>query len=130
MKLTPHGAPGGTDAAAAPRNFINGYGDGYVIVNQARHAMSAIVLPERVIAWPTRRFEDLTLADFEMLAQLRREIVLLGTGARLRFPRPELARPLIDARIGFEVMDAPAACRTYNFLMDESRQVAAALLAA
>jgi uncharacterized protein len=56
------------------------------------------------------------------------EIVLLGTGAALQFPRPELTRPVIDAKIGLEVMDSSAACRTYNILMDEQREVAAALL--
>jgi uncharacterized protein len=33
-----------------------------------------------------------------------------------------------QARIGFDVMDTPAACRTYNVLTSEGRIVAAALL--
>ena len=53
---------------------------------------------------------------------------LRGTGARLRFPRPEITRPLIEARVGVEVMDVQAACRTYNILVAEGRKVAAALL--
>ena len=56
------------------------------------------------------------------------ELLLLGTGERQRFPAPGLLRPLIEARIGFEVMDLPAACRTFNILMAEGRLVAAALL--
>ena len=56
------------------------------------------------------------------------EVVLLGTGAKLRFPHPRLTRLLSDARIGIEVMDLQAACRTYNILMAEERKVAAALL--
>ena len=35
---------------------------------------------------------------------------------------------LSEARIGVEVMDLQAACRTYNILMAEERKVAAALL--
>jgi uncharacterized protein len=124
VKLSPSGPLPGQSAL----NLITGYGDGYVLVNQARHAASVIVLPERIVAWSTPAFESLSLADFELLAGLDQEIVLLGTGARLRFPRPELTRPLAAARIGLEVMDVQAACRTYNFLMAESRKVAAALL--
>ena len=124
MKLSPSGPRPGQSAL----NLITGYGDGYVLVNQARHAASVIVLPERIVTWPTPAFEALSLADFELLAGLDQEIVLLGTGARLRFPKPELMRPLAAARIGLEVMDMQAACRTYNFLMAESRKVAAALL--
>jgi uncharacterized protein len=54
--------------------------------------------------------------------------VILGTGRRQRFPRTELLAPLVKARIGWEVMDTGAACRTYNILLGEGRNVAAALL--
>ncbi len=124
MKLTPS-VPA---RSARALNTITGYGAGFVLVNHARHESSLIVLPERIVPWDIAGFEALALADFERLAGLDREIVLLGTGARLRFPRPELTRPLVEARIGLEVMDFQAACRTYNFLMAESRKVAAALL--
>ena len=72
-------------------------------------------------------FEALDASDFERLRDLRSEVVLLGTGNRQRFPHPRLTRPLSDARIGLEVMDTQAACRTYNILVAESRKVAAAL---
>ena len=74
------------------------------------------------------RFETLGVADFELLAALDAEIVLLGTGNQLRFPRPELLQPLIKAQKGLEVMDIQAACRTYNVLIGEGRRVAAALI--
>jgi uncharacterized protein len=35
---------------------------------------------------------------------------------------------LIEANIGYEIMDTAAACRTYNILMAEGRNVAAALI--
>lgn len=124
MKLNPTGPARGERAL----NAITGYGTGFVLVNNARHESSVIVLPERIVEWRTASFAALAQNDFELLAGLGLEIVLLGTGARLRFPRPELTRPLIEARIGLEVMDFQAACRTYNFLMAESRRVAAALL--
>jgi uncharacterized protein len=56
------------------------------------------------------------------------EIVLLGTGPRLRFPSPAVYASLLKARIGVEVMDTAAACRTYNILAAEGRRVAAALM--
>jgi len=124
VKLHPTGPARGERAL----NTITGYGAGFVLVNDARHESSVIVLPERIVPWDIAGFEALARQDFELLAGLGLEIVLLGTGARLRFPPPELTRPLAEARIGFEVMDFQAACRTYNFLMAESRKVAAALL--
>jgi uncharacterized protein len=99
------------------------------MVNDKRIEKSVIVLPERIITeWQASAFEELTAEHFAVLASLGSEILLLGTGDRLRFPRAEILRPLTDAGIGVEVMDVPAACRTYNVLMAEERRIAAALL--
>ena len=110
-------------------NAFTGYGEGYVLVNGQRHDRSLVVLPERLIPdWSAIGFESLAEAHFAGLAELGREVILLGTGSRLRFPHPRLLAPLHRSGIGVEVMDVPAACRTYNILMAESRKVAAALL--
>jgi uncharacterized protein len=111
------------------RNSFTAYGPGYVAVNGVRYQRSLIVLPERIVAdWPATTFDMLSNEHFTALAGLDADIVLLGTGDALRFPRPEITRPLVEAGIGLEVMDVQAACRTYNILMDEQRKVAAALL--
>ena len=110
-------------------NTFTGYGEGYVEINDERIERSVVVLPERIISdWPATRFEGLAPEHFAALANLGCEIVLLGTGTQLRFPRPEIIRPLIQSGVGVEVMDVQAACRTYNILMAEERKVAAALL--
>ncbi len=109
-------------------NTFTGYGEGYVMLNARRRETSVVVLPERVVEWPARSFDALTLEDFSFLLELNAEIVLLGTGARQRFPHPRLTRSLAAAGVGLEVMDVQAACRTYNILVAEGRKVAAALL--
>jgi len=115
--------------SAGALNAFTGYGEGYVMVNGERIERSVVVLPERIVTdWPAGRFDDLAPEHFAVLADLGREIILLGTGARLRFPRPEIIHPLIRAGVGIEVMDVQAACRTYNILASEQRKVAAALL--
>ncbi|GHU25992.1 hypothetical protein AGMMS50256_02010 [Betaproteobacteria bacterium] len=111
------------------RKVFTAYGEAYVEVNTTRYANSIVVLQNRVIeAWTQANFESLSLADFEFLAALDAEIVLLGSGPVLRFPRPELLVPFMQARKGFETMDNHAACRTYNLLTGEGRKVAAALI--
>ena len=115
--------------SAAAQNTFTGYGKGYVAVNGARFEKSIVVLPERIVDnWPASSFAALEPAHFAALAGLDREIILLGTGEKLRFPRPEIIAPLIRAGVGVEVMDLQAACRTYNILVAEGRKVAAALL--
>lgn len=110
-------------------NVISSYGPGYVMVNQVRYEKSLIVTPTRVIEdWRPARVGDLAASHFEFLLGLSAEIVLLGTGARLEFPHPRLAQCLKDARVGLEVMDNGAACRTYNVLAADKRNVAVAVL--
>ena len=112
-------------------NVITGYGEGFIEANKQRHEQSLVVMPERVwLEWGASSFEALSAADLAALADLKQEVILLGTGRKLRFPRPELMRPLVEAGVGLEVMDVAAACRTYNILVAEERRVAVALLLA
>jgi uncharacterized protein len=109
--------------------LIRAYSVGEIVVNERRITESVIVLPERlVLGWPPQNFEELDMQHIQVLAELEPEIVLLGTGSRLRFPSPSLTQPLFEQRVGLEVMDTAAACRTYNILSAEGRKVAAALM--
>ncbi len=110
------------------QNQFTGYGAGYVSINGAQHADSLIVLPDRLVPWPVTSFAALTERDFQTLAELGLEVLLLGTGQHIRFPHPALMRVVVEAGTGVEVMDTPAACRTYNILLAEQRRVGAALL--
>jgi uncharacterized protein len=108
---------------------IRRYAAGEVAVNDTVYTDSLIVTPQQVIPdWPPRGFRDLATEHFELVVRLRPEIVLIGTGRRLQFPSPALLTALMRERIGYEVMDTGAACRTYNILMAEGRRVAAALM--
>jgi len=111
------------------QNTFTGYGEGYVLVNAVRYERSLVVLPDRPVeAWAAEGVDMLREEDLQFLAELGVEIVLLGTGKSLRFLRPRLLQSLVRARVGVEVMDTPAACRTYNILVAEGRKVAAALI--
>jgi uncharacterized protein len=108
--------------------LFSGYGAGYVTVNRVRYEKCVVVSPQAVTEWPVGRFDALTAGDFGFIGELKPDIVILGTGATQRFPRPELARALAACGAGVEVMDSKAACRTYNILATESRNVVAAIL--
>jgi uncharacterized protein len=90
---------------------------------------SFILTGRQVITeWKPKQIAELTVAHLEEVLSLDPELVLLGTGAKQQFPAMEILATLQRARIGIEVMDTPAACRTFNILVAEGRQVAAALL--
>ena len=115
--------------SATGQNAITGHGPGFVQVNQTRVSSALIVLPDRLLApWESASAGTLTIADFAVLIELRPELVVFGSGPRFAFPDPSIMAAFSQARIGFEAMDTPAACRTYNVLMGEGRVVAAAML--
>jgi uncharacterized protein len=108
--------------------LFSGYGAGFVAVNGVRYERCVVVSPQGVTEWSVTGFEALTPADFGFIESLKPEIVILGTGAAQRFPRPELGQALAATGVGVEVMDSRAACRTYNILATEGRKVVAAIL--
>ncbi|MDR2013874.1 MAG: Mth938-like domain-containing protein [Rhodanobacter sp.] len=90
---------------------------------------SFLLMPDRMIEnWPVTSAERFDLAAAEVIAALEPEVVLLGTGERQVFPPQEPLVALLRRKIGVEVMDNPAACRTYNLLASEGRRVAAAIM--
>jgi uncharacterized protein len=114
---------------AGDRNTFTGYGAGYVEVSHRRYTASLVVSGDRIVTdWPATSIEALTADHFAAIVELAPEIVLLGTGPRFVFPEPKLLAPLANAGIGTEAMDTPAACRTYNILLGEGRNVVAALI--
>jgi len=114
---------------AEGRNMFTGYGEGYVAVNGTRHSTSLVVSAERLITdWPVGSVQGIGADHLAAIVELSPEIVLLGTGPKFEFPEPRVLAPLHQARIGVEVMDTAAACRTYNILLGEGRNVVAALI--
>lgn len=111
------------------QNIVTAYGEGYIDINMQRHESSLLLLPEEIQSgWGQAGFAALSLADFHPVMAAGCEVLLLGTGRQQRFPPPALLRELMQARIGVEIMDTGAACRTFNILVAEGRKVAAALL--
>lgn len=108
---------------------ITALGPGWIGVQADRIAHSVVIGSRgQRDAWPCQRFEDLTAEHFAQLAEIDCEVVIFGSGERLRFPQAAWLRPLIAKRIGVETMDTAAACRTYNILAQEGRDVVVALL--
>jgi uncharacterized protein len=110
-------------------NAVTGFAPGALRINGQTYSAS-VVLPWQgaIQAWPCADFAALRTAHFEQLLAFAPDLVIFGSGARIRFAAPALLRPLIERGIGVETMDTAAACRTYNVLASEGRSVVAALL--
>jgi len=114
---------------APAANVITGLGPGWVRVGTTEYRENLVLTPDAIATgWAPGGFGALADADFAALLKYTPELVLLGTGARQEFPHPRLIRDLASARVGVEVMDTRAACRTFNILIAEGSRVAAALV--
>ena len=115
------------DAAAGTP--ITAYGAGWIATNGERFDPSIVVSSwgER-FTWDCATFDTLQAPHFAQLATMDAELILFGSGERIRFPQPQWLQALYARRIGLETMDTQAACRTFNFLAGEGRKVVAALL--
>lgn len=92
---------------------------------------SLLLAPDRLVEdWPVQTPDQFDRVAAEAVAALDPEVVLLGTGTRQVFPPREAMAALLARRIGIEVMDNGAACRTYNLLAGEGRRVVAAIMLA
>ena len=110
---------------------LTGYGPGWLAVDKVQHQNSLLVGSNGLLEnWNCARFDDLTAEHFAQLAEQPVEVIIFGSGAKLRFVPPSWLAPLMQKRIGVETMDTAAACRTYNVLSQEGRPVLAALLLA
>ena len=111
--------------------IIQGYSaDGYRVSGELYDG-AVLVFPDRTHVWSiSNDVKELSAADFQPLFDVSEtlDVVLFGTGEKLVFPDADLRRALKDKGLHVEFMDSGAACRTYNVLMAEGRQVVAALL--
>ena len=122
MKLQP-------DKSNAP--MIRACNAQWIQVDALRHSRSLVLLSHRnpsTMEWAPESFSTLSPADFLIDSLDYSELVLFGSGIRLRFVPAAWTAHLAERRVGFECMDTPAACRTYNILASEGRKVAALLL--
>lgn len=109
--------------------YIHSYTSDYLVIHQTKFDCHCQLHRDGMVnPWSPANPSKLTDADFEEILSCKPEVIILGTGTQLRFPDNALRGYFLNQGIGFEVMDTGAACRTYNILLSEGRNVAAAIL--
>jgi uncharacterized protein len=109
-------------------NLIRGYASGEVRIGEALLHSPCIVAADRLITnWPVTQLDAMSVAELAPIFELQPDVVLLGTGARQTLPPSAVREAFAARKVGLEVMDLGAACRTYNILVQEERRVVAVL---
>ena len=118
-----------SEADAGSGYLIEGYGAGWIGLSGRRYTRSLILTPSEIIEpWGPTTAADLTREHLTAIADLKPRVVLIGTGEQPTILDPLLYMNLLERGIGVEVMTTGAACRTYNILMSEGREVVAGLI--
>ena len=117
-----------SEDSAEGHHHIQSYGKGWIQVSQRRMERGFIIHTDRIVDdWEPLRYADLQPEHLADVFELQAELILIGTGEHHQLPTPEIHKALIQHQIGFEFMTTDAACRTYNVLLSEFRDVAAVL---
>lgn len=112
-----------------PANVITARGPGEVRVRERAFTASVVLTASEALPdWPARDAATLAVEHIEAVLALGPDLVVLGTGERQVFPPPAVLAYAARRGVGIEVMDNAAACRTYNVLLHEGRNVALALI--
>ena len=111
------------------RQYIEGYGGGRFRISGVVHDGAVLVLRDRTVVWPVADLASVTADSLAPVIEAGDvNVLLLGCGRRMAPVPTALRERMRAAGIVIEPMDTGGACRTYNVLLAEDRQVAAALL--
>lgn len=108
---------------------ITAYDSHIIEVNNKIIKTNCLVSPNYAGEWKVgnHNFQTLLEEHLSPLLALNPEIILIGTGKQHMLPNEPFLKTLVNTHIGFEIMHTAAACRTYNILMGEGRNVVAGL---
>ena len=103
---------------------IDGYGPGFFRIEDKVVEGNILMGDQGMVRWDG--LSDVAAAIRELAGH---DVVFIGMGAEIAHLPPEASAAFQEAGLAYEIMGTAAACRTYNVLISEGRQIGAALLA-
>lgn len=111
------------------KHAVQAYSETQIQINQINYRKSLIVSKEKIITHvQITDIDEINHDHLHLLIHLSPELIILGHTRRGKFPPFSILAQLAQQRIGVESMDIGGACRTYNILLGEGRQVVAMFL--
>ncbi len=108
---------------------ITAYGDDNISINGKTFEQSIIITRTKLNeSWDVSAIELLQTQHIKQILAFNPELIIIGTGNKLVFPAVEVYSAVIKHGIGIDFMDTRAACRTYNILMSEGRNIVTGLI--
>lgn len=109
-------------------NKIISYSDDSFQLKDKLITSNLVISNDRLIEnWTIDSYCNLATQHLDEFISWQPEIILIGTGTVPSFPNPDLIAYVTSRSIGLEIMDTGAACRSYNLIINEGRNVVAIL---
>ncbi len=119
------------DSENSASNKIISYSDDSFTLKHKVIESNLVISKDQLIEnWSVNSYKDLALQHMDKVIAWQPEVILLGIGNDSAYQNYELLSHLTSKNIGFEIMNTGAACRSYNLLIDEGRNVVACLFLA
>ncbi|MBS0357674.1 MAG: Mth938-like domain-containing protein [Proteobacteria bacterium] len=109
-------------------NQIKSYSPGKIQINESFYENNIILTPTQIIPWSIASFDQFREEHLNELMALNPTVIILGTGHQQHWLSQKLIAMTYEKNIGIEIMMTDAACRTYNVLLSEKRNVVAGLI--
>ena len=103
--------------------FIKNYENGCFYIADKVYKHNICILKNQISQWKTANISQLIIKDIEAIIQHRPEIIILGTGITSTIPAKEIIETCHSENIGIEFMKTESACKTFNLLIAEEREI-------
>tara|TARA_B100000212_G_scaffold336590_1_gene310140 strand:- start:137 stop:502 length:366 start_codon:yes stop_codon:yes gene_type:complete len=108
--------------------IIKNYENREIYIDKDKYNSNIFVSKDFVIKWPISDINKIVIDDLSDVLKYKPEILIIGTGVNPILPRTEIITYLHNDNIGVEFMSTDAACKTFNVLLQEDRNVIAGLV--
>ncbi len=115
-----------TPLVSADLKLVQSYKAGQFKINGQVYDHPVLICGENVSKWNVSAFDQVNDQIRALTGQI--DVLLIGAGVSFSVLPPAQRAQFQGLGFTVDVMDTPAACRTYNVLTSEGRRVAAALI--
>tara|TARA_B100000131_G_C17861501_1_gene510274 strand:+ start:312 stop:677 length:366 start_codon:yes stop_codon:yes gene_type:complete len=109
------------------KNFIRNYEDNNIYVGEEVYDFDILISNNKIQKWEFGKIEHLDPKNLDCVFDLDPEIIIFGTGKKIIIPAEKIITEIHHRKIGIEYMITNSACKTFNILLNEGRNVSAIL---
>ena len=107
---------------------LKGFRDGTIHINEKSYTHPVIITQDKILnLWQDKSLQELAKEDFDNLISLSPEMIIIGTGIKHQFLSEKIIEKCFQKDIAVECMSTEKACMLLPTLIEERKNIIAAL---